>query len=253
VQLQASSGDVELLVIDGNSTDATAAIARDMGARVVLHRGALLGARRRGLAEAGGDIVVLLDSDQILRPGALAAAAELIAAGYGMVVLGERVWAPRSLVDRLSDWDKQLLAMDVKTQLNPRRGVLLARVYRREVLEAGFAAIPPSLDDTCIAHDHAIIYFECFKESSKVGYVPDAVWHIEPSSLLQLWRKNYRYGWSTRNLLAMGVYRDLIRDKTRRREIVNAAPIGLRVASLGFLSLKALAYFSGYAVGHRRR
>jgi glycosyltransferase involved in cell wall biosynthesis len=242
---------LEVLVIDGESSDATVAIAADTGARVLSHRGALLGARRRGLDESHGDIVVLLDSDQILRAGALKRASTQIAEGAGMVVMGERVWSPRTLVERLSDLDKRLLAMNVAAQLDPRRGVLLPRVFRRDVLANAFAAIPAAIDDTCIAHDHAIIYWESSRFRRDVAYAPDCVWHVEPAGVVDLWRKNFRYGWSTRELFASGLYRELVSEKTRRRQPHSRSPVHLQMAALGFLALKAPAYVMGYAVGHR--
>jgi glycosyltransferase involved in cell wall biosynthesis len=253
VVVEKADSGIEILVVDGVSTDATTAIASEMGARVITYEGALLGARRRGVQESHGDIVVLLDSDQVLRPGALERAHQQIGDGAGMVVLGERVWSPHTLVERLSDLDKQLLSVDITSQLDPRRGVFLPRVFRRDVLVAGFASIPASIDDTVICHDHAIIYWECYRHDGRVAYVPDAVWHLEPAGVGGLWRKNYRYGWSTRKLLATGLYRDLIREKTRPREIHTPAPAGLRLASLGFLALKAPAYVAGYAFGSRAR
>jgi glycosyltransferase involved in cell wall biosynthesis len=252
VRQQVAGDDVEVLVIDARSADGTADVARAAGAAVLLHNGALLGARRLGFSESKGDIVVLLDSDQVLRPGALSRARKLIEDGAGMVVLGERVWSPRTLVERLSDLDKQLLARDITTQLHPRHGVLLPRVFRRDALAAGFASIPTSIDDICIAHDHAILYWECSRDTNSVAYLADAVWHIEPDSVIKLWRKNYRYGWSTRELLATGLYRDLIKDKTRRRALNERTPLRLRAASAAFLALKAPAYFAGYSGAIRR-
>jgi glycosyltransferase involved in cell wall biosynthesis len=238
------------LVIDGDSTDDTVGIALNAGARVISHPGALLGARRRGFLESRGAVIVLLDSDQVLRPNALQRACDAISDGAAMVVLGERVWSPRTIVDLLSDMDKRLLEFDITAQLDPRRGVFLPRVFRRDVLAAGFNAIPTSIDDQCIARDHAIIYWECFKANDSVRFLPDCVWHIEPAGVASLWRKEYRWGWSTRELVSTGMYSDLIRDKTRRREINRRAPVRLRLASLGFLSLKAPAYFAGYFLGH---
>src|SRR5437773_7358609 len=66
----------EVIVVDGGSTDATLEIAQSYGAKIIPFEGRLLGARRRGLQEARGDTIVLLDSDQILRPGAIGKAAE---------------------------------------------------------------------------------------------------------------------------------------------------------------------------------
>jgi hypothetical protein len=248
---QTIDDDVEIVVVDSGSIDNSVQIAESKGAIVLTDSGRLLGARRRGLDRAVGSIIVLLDSDQILRPGSIGAACDLLRDGSDMVVLGERVYQPRSLTERLSDLDKQLLTRDIRSQLDPRTGVMLPRIFRRELLVKAFEAIPRSLDDVVIAHDHAILYFECSRISTRVGYVPDAVWHVEPTQILPLWRKNFRYGWSTRQLLKTGHYRDLVDHKTRPRVIAGGTNFRLRIASLAFLALKSVAYVSGYAIGRR--
>jgi glycosyltransferase involved in cell wall biosynthesis len=243
----------EIIVVDGGSDDGTIEIAESNGALVISDPGKLLGARRRGIERSRGHVVVLLDSDQILRPGSIGAACELLRAGYDMVALGERVYLPRSLTDRLSDLDKQLLERDIASQLDPLTGVILPRVFRRELLERAFSQIPRTLDDVVVAHDHAIIYFECSKLSSHAGYAPEAVWHVEPHNVISLWRKNFRYGWTTRRLIRSGKYADLIRRKTRMRTIKRVGALRLRLASFAFLSVKAIAYMGGYAFGARFR
>jgi len=175
VRDQALGDDCEIIVADGGSVDNTVEIAESNGATVIRNSGRLLGARRRGLQRASGQIVVLLDSDQVLRAASISAACQLLATGSDMVVLGERVYRPRSLTQRLSDLDKQLLSRDIESQLDPQTGVMLPRVFRRELLDKAFSNIPTTLDEVVIAHDHAIIYFECHRISSRVGYVPDAV------------------------------------------------------------------------------
>lgn len=65
--MDVDSYDIELLVVDGGSTDTTAQIARDNGAKVVTipHRG--IGyARQQGLHHATGDIVAFTDADTIV-------------------------------------------------------------------------------------------------------------------------------------------------------------------------------------------
>lgn len=61
----------EVIVVDDASDDRTAAIAVELGARVVRNDRALLagGARNRGWDEAEGDVVVFLDSDAVPAPG----------------------------------------------------------------------------------------------------------------------------------------------------------------------------------------
>ncbi len=61
----------EVIVVDDGSTDGTAAVASDHGATVVATDGdGFAGAaRNRGWDEAGGDVVVFLDSDAVPAPG----------------------------------------------------------------------------------------------------------------------------------------------------------------------------------------
>lgn len=62
---------VEVIVVDDGSTDATAAVARERGARVVAPgaRRFAGGARNAGWDAAGGDLVVFLDADAVPGPG----------------------------------------------------------------------------------------------------------------------------------------------------------------------------------------
>lgn len=64
---------LELLVIDDGSTDRSAAIAREEGARCVSQTNKGIGAsRNRGIAEAGGELIAFLDADDVWSPGRLA-------------------------------------------------------------------------------------------------------------------------------------------------------------------------------------
>ena len=64
------AGDVEVIVVDNNSTDRTAAIARSFGA-IVVHeaRAGVCWARQRGTALARGEIIVSTDADTTFDPG----------------------------------------------------------------------------------------------------------------------------------------------------------------------------------------
>ena len=57
----------EIVIVDGGSTDKTAQVARDAGAKVIIvpHRGIGF-ARQQGLKEATGDIVAYTDADTVV-------------------------------------------------------------------------------------------------------------------------------------------------------------------------------------------
>jgi glycosyltransferase involved in cell wall biosynthesis len=63
----------ETIVVDNNSTDNTAELARQAGARVVFEPINQIGrARNAGAAQATGDWLLFLDADSLLSPGLLA-------------------------------------------------------------------------------------------------------------------------------------------------------------------------------------
>jgi glycosyltransferase involved in cell wall biosynthesis len=74
--------DIELIVVDNNSTDTTAAVAKAAGARVV-HEGVnqIARARNAGAAVAEGDWLVFLDADSRLNPGLAGQLLQVLAGG----------------------------------------------------------------------------------------------------------------------------------------------------------------------------
>jgi len=76
-------GSAEVLVVDGGSSDGSAAIAGEHGADRVLHApGGRGGQLRAGVEAAAGDVLLLLHADCRLPSGAFAAVRDAIAAGY---------------------------------------------------------------------------------------------------------------------------------------------------------------------------
>jgi cellulose synthase/poly-beta-1,6-N-acetylglucosamine synthase-like glycosyltransferase len=80
---------LECIVVDDGSTDDTAGIAAGLGARVITQANqGVSAARNAGLRAARGDMVVFLDADDVLLPGALAMeAAALCANGRAAAVV----------------------------------------------------------------------------------------------------------------------------------------------------------------------
>jgi len=203
--------NIEALVIDSNSIDRTKEIAESFGAKFISYDGKLLGARYEGFLQSQGDFILLLDSDQILEPTAVERALPMMN-DYDMLVLEELSYRPEGFFQRLYEADRKLIHL--QPNLGPLEGNLLPRFFRREILKKAFLAIPREIIPTTIHHDHAIIYFEAGKTSSRVGILPASVYHRE-HGLVKTWRINLRYGRSLRGLLTNGYYQELVRSRDR--------------------------------------
>lgn len=236
--------NIETIVVDSKSADDTSEIAMARGCKVISTDWKLLGARYLGCKAAVGDYVLMLDSDQILLPDTVERSLDLFKT-YDMLCLEETSYHRRTLIEKMFEADRRLIHREVELQIDPIYGTLLARFYKRNLLSQAFEAIPKALLSFVVHHDHAIIYYEAWKLSTKVGVLPTGVYHIEPNTLLELWRKNFRYGRSTKLLLANGHYNDFIKKKTRFRKTNTGIITPDRFMSSLLLSLKAPAYLLG--------
>ena len=90
---QGWDGEVEVIVIDDGSTDRSCEIAESLGCKV-LHQDRLraANARNRGIKEASGDLIFMLDADDVSAAGSLAKLLEpfisddSVIASFGMTV-----------------------------------------------------------------------------------------------------------------------------------------------------------------------
>lgn len=238
--------NMEIIVVDSYSSDNTREVAEKFNARIITTRQKLLRARFLGLRESKGEYTMLLDSDQVLDRTAIERAVKIIEK-YDMLCLEEYTYNPKTWLQKLFEADRQLIHSAFSEFLDPVEGVLMARFYRKEVLLKAFEAIPKEIMPLVVAHDHAIIYYETYKVSQKVGILPKAVWHMEPANLAELWRKNYRYGKTTRKLAETGFYRYLLRKKVRlRKSVLGTRNFGWKFQSYLLLFLKAVAYQIGF-------
>ena len=241
--------NIEVIVVDSYSNDDTREIAEKFGTIIITTREKLLGARYMGLKKSRGKYILLLDSDQILDNIAIARALEMFKE-YDMLCFEEHSYKPKTWIQRLFEADRRFVHNLANVHLDPLEGVLLARFYKRGVLETAFKAIPKEIMPIVVAHDHAIIYYEAHRVSQRVGVLSNAVWHMEPASLVELWKKNYRYGKTTKALIEMDFYQDLLKGKVRFRKgalILRNLRYGL--SSYFLLALKGIAYQIGYWSG----
>ncbi len=192
--------NIETLVIDSHSTDRTRDVAAGYQARVILCDGKLLAARYLGYKEAKGLYIVFVDTDQILEPTAIERAVGLMN-DYDMVVFETQSYNTEWFIPKLHSASKQIInaGFDKPGAFDPTRGPFLPRFFKREILEKAFAAIPREIIPDTIHPDHAIIYYESYQVSPRVGGLRNAIYDIEPD-WRKLWGIQYRYGASLRSI-----------------------------------------------------
>ena len=183
----AQAAVAEVIVVDDGSSDATLAIARAFEPRARVLTGPNRGvsaARNRGLAETMADWLLLVDADDLLTPGTVAARVDTaLASGADVVICdweeidgeGRASGAPARSVD----W--QALAADPETALAtdvwaPPAAIL----YRRSLAEriGGFRTDLPVVED-------ARFLFDAAYHGARLAHAPHvgARYRIMPGSL----------------------------------------------------------------------
>lgn len=181
VRSQTTTMDVELVVVDDGSTDATCEVVRDSG-DVLLVQQANAGpsaARNAGVAAASGELLAFLDADDTMTDGGLSARLEALDGRHALVMTSEagrpHLTGPRQLQLRTlafelggirgpSGWVLSRYVFDAVGGFDPRMRALedfqfalkaLSQGFRVELIEtatfhysgsgSGRAALGPSL------------------------------------------------------------------------------------------------------------
>jgi glycosyltransferase involved in cell wall biosynthesis len=179
--------NIETIVIDGHSRDRTLEIAKRHGARVYF--GKMLSQRRRiGVEMSLGKYIFLVDSDQVLDRHAVSKCVEKCEKeGYDMVTLFEQsILETRSFVERTIAYDKWLFHSQHDDDAT--YGAAIPRFFRAAVL--GAIEWPGEL----ITFDHTFLHYAVAKTGARSCFVAARIYHHEASSLKQVVRKFYTYG-----------------------------------------------------------
>ncbi len=235
---------IEIIVIDSGSKDKTLDIAREHGCKIIKYPGLLLGSRYLGAVASKGPFVLLLDSDQILEKTSIERAVKLMDT-FDALWLEERAYNKNKFLPSLFDADRVLTQKYSEHYLNPVGGVILPRFYKRDLLIRAMKNIPKKVIPFVISQDHAITYYEFSKISKRTGKLNHAVSHIEPENLIQLFKKNYRYGKNNRTLVRSGYYTEIIKSKNRPRNM-HLASFSLSFKSFFLRALRAVPFLLGY-------
>ncbi len=184
-----AQGDVEILVIDDGSTDASLEIARNFEPRIrVLSQPnqGVSAARNKGIAECTGDWLIFLDADDWLMPGTIKARLETAQSSGGDVIISD--W--QEIVDdghgALSEGSVKHLAwqaIDANPQIACATHVwatTAAIMYSRDLMErmGGFHSDLPIIQDARFLFD-AAFHGGAFVHAPHIG----AHYRVLPGSL----------------------------------------------------------------------
>jgi glycosyltransferase involved in cell wall biosynthesis len=187
--------DVEILMVDNNSTDRSAAIASEFPEVTLLDESkqGAYAARNRALAQARGEVIAFTDPDCVARPDWLLRLTGALASPEVVIVVGcARLNGASVPIGTLQDYemskDEQLLNGD-----DPL--VYFGRTNNMAVRRRVFDAIGPFEErqrgaDTILVR-RCVDLFSC----EAVRYLPSAeVLHLEVDDLWIYYRKVYTYG-----------------------------------------------------------
>jgi glycosyltransferase involved in cell wall biosynthesis len=241
-----SYSNVELVIVDSQSTDDTINIAQKHSAKIINTDWKLLGARYLGFDKSNGDYILYLDSDQLLYPDTIERSVTSIDS-YDMLCLQEESYEAKSILQKLIDADRKLIHSFPDLHLDPMRGAMIPRFYKRNLIDMVFKKIEPGNIHNIVFFDDSIIYYEAYSMSTKVGVVNKAIMHIDTSSIFDFCRKSYCYGKTTQQLLKTDMYTKLLKRKARLRKGTSFNLISIK--SIILFMLKNIPFFVGVLVG----
>jgi glycosyltransferase involved in cell wall biosynthesis len=219
--------DVELLVIDNGSTDATPELAERFADKVEQFGPERSAQRNRGAFLSTGDVVVFIDSDMVLEPHVAAEIERQFTAapGTGALVIPERSFGEGFLA-RCRQLEKMLYVGDPAVE-SPR-------AFRREVLDelGGWDEQLTAAEDWDLA--------DRTREITAIGRVPAWIWHDEGRIQLRATfaKKRYYGRWIDQYVR---MHADSSSDKFARTALLRHPGRLLRhpVLTAGLVTLKA--------------
>ncbi len=233
---------LETIVVDSGSRDGTREAALEAGATIVDYPGRPLGARCEGLLRSTGELILLLDADQVLFDDTLKRAVAAIE-GLDMLALEESSYRPHGfLQNSISRQKAALQHSGNRAELPPH---CYPRIYRRHILEAAFGDLPKEALGKVFAFDDRVLYSKARARSSKVGFLSRGVMHMEESGWRGLMRHAYRQGRSARDVDALGLGEDVSPPESAFELFKRAA----RNRYLTYAMIKELSFRMGRALG----
>lgn len=181
---------VEVILVDNLSTDATTTIAAQYEARIIPRKSTPASARNLGITNSTGKYVFLVDSDQVLSPSVIEECVEACEdKGAGMirvpeVFVGKGFWGSCS-----AEW-KNLYGR-VEQKYGATRNILAGdpRFFTKEaIVRAGM------FNDGLVWGEDYDLYKRARRMNVRETWVKSELCHYEPTSIRKVLFKSFRYG-----------------------------------------------------------
>lgn len=188
LKLKALNVEAEILVINDGSTDDTAAIAQDLGVRVITHPYSLGNgaAVKTGARNATGSILVFMDADGQHDPDDIPALLEKLHTGYDMVVGARHPSSQSSVVRRLGNWIYNHLA-SYMTQVKIEDLTSGFRVVRADKFRKFLYLLPNGFSYPTTST------MAFFRSGFHVGYIPIHAGTRKGQSHIHVLKDGYRF------------------------------------------------------------
>lgn len=145
-------------------------------------------ARRRGIMKATGEYICFVDSDQVLPPDLIEVCVKKCEQGFDGVTWTERALYTNTYCEKVIDYDKRLFHEDCDD--DPIKGAAEPRFFKSEfVKRLDFDKLPP------ITFELSAINKQINDMGAKIAFTQDTVYHHEPRTFRELFKKFFRYGY----------------------------------------------------------
>jgi glycosyltransferase involved in cell wall biosynthesis len=206
-----SGYEVEILVVDGGSTDNTRQIGHQLGARVITESRKGYGrAYKTGFQEANGDIIVTMDADDTYP-------AELIGEYIEKLIETDSDFITINRFARMERRSMSFVHKIGNKILSKTMNLIFSNVVNDSqsgmwIMKKAFAnQINLVSDDMCLSEEIKIIAFEYFRAKELPGHYSERTGSAKLATLRHGW-VNFRYLFS---------YRKLIKYAIRSTELVS--------------------------------
>jgi len=181
--------NIETVIMDSHSRDATLDIAKSYGAKIVFAP-TLASARKAGADARSGEYIFIVDSDQILEPDVVEKCVRACEVeNYDGVTLFEKSLILKgTFVERVIAYDKEIFHS--LHDDDPVMGTAIPRFFRASFFKrVEFEKNPP------ITFEHTVIHHRIVQMGARIKFVDAYIWHHETATITEVARKFFRYGY----------------------------------------------------------